>query len=391
MKNKFDNTLERSPIDLEHVSNSLKSLNHALDEASIVAITNADGIITHVNDKFCLISKYSRAELLGKNHRILKSGHHPPDFYKNMWETISSGGVWRGVVKNKAKDDSFYWVKTTVVPVLEDGVITQYISIRTDITEQIELNNKLNNTLNELKKTNEFVKKQSKTLIRQERTSAIGELSARLTHDIRNPLNIIQTQLEIFKITNKNQTQKDVQRFFIMEKAIHRITHQIDHVMDFIKLKPLEFETTNLRKLLNDINQSIIRADKIEINMLMQDVFLKCDPIQLEVVFENILLNSIQSIGDSGKIYVSIHETDSNVVIDFQDSGPGIPSKNLSEIFEPLFTTKQHGTGLGLVSCKNIVKQHGGKISVKNNPTTFSVTLPKFPDKEKITSLILNN
>jgi PAS domain S-box-containing protein len=120
---------------LEKSINEISGYKMALEQSSIVAITDQHGIINYVNDNFCKISKYEREELIGKDHRIINSGYHPKEFIREMWETITSGKIWRGELKNKAKDGSAYWVETTIVPFQnEEGIIYQYVAIRTDIT-----------------------------------------------------------------------------------------------------------------------------------------------------------------------------------------------------------------------------------------------------------------
>lgn len=157
-------------VDVDYTLEELKDIKYALNQSTIVAITDKRGTITFVNDHFCEVSKYSREELIGKNHRILNSDFHPKSFFHDMWKTIGSGNTWKGDICNRAKDNQLYWVQTTIVPFLnEQGKPYQYIAIRTDITEQKnmkkiqhmayhdELTNlpnrrQFNNDFNELKK-----------------------------------------------------------------------------------------------------------------------------------------------------------------------------------------------------------------------------------------------
>ena len=225
------------------------------------------------------------------------------------------------------------------------------------------------------------LQKNTEELLKAERLSAIGELAARLAHDIKNPLNSIKFAFELIQYNPKGNTNFEKQTG-IVERAISRISHQIDDVLTFVKASSPEFEDASLLDILKICAKKIKKSDKIIVNLPTNDVHIVCDPYLLEVVFDNLLFNSVQAIAEEGKVTISISDNkDDNVIIEVQDTGVGISEDNLPKIFEPLFTTKQHGTGLGLASCKSIVEAHGGTITVKTNPTRFFVKLPKLQGK----------
>ncbi|PJC50566.1 MAG: two-component sensor histidine kinase [Nitrosopumilales archaeon CG_4_9_14_0_2_um_filter_34_16] len=219
----------------------------------------------------------------------------------------------------------------------------------------------------------------SEEFIKSERLSAIGELSARLAHDLRNPLSVIKMSVELIKNTLSESKILDSQiitRIDLIDKSVNRIAHQIDDVLDYVRSSPLKISNVSAHHLLLNSIEKIKIPDDTQIIMPEKNVTFNCDPIKLEAVFINLIINAIQAIPDTGNIEIKINEKNDDVIFEFIDSGNALLDENVDKIFEPLFTTKQKGTGLGLAICKNIIEQHGGTIQVTTHPTTFTVTIP---------------
>jgi len=223
------------------------------------------------------------------------------------------------------------------------------------------------------------LREKTKRLVQAERLSAIGELSARLAHDLRNPLTVIKGVVEITKTRNNNLNNMSFssKQIDMMERAISRMSNQIDDVLEFVKIQSLR---TTKNSLLDTIGLSLAKikkSDNIKINIPDKDVEFVYDADKIEVVLDNLLTNALQAINDSGEITIRVNDLENDVVVEVEDSGIGVPDDIISKIFEPLFTTKIKGTGLGLASCKSIIEQHGGSITVKNKPSVFTIKLPK--------------
>ena len=252
-----------------------------------------------------------------------------------------------------------------------------------------ELNQKLKDSLSSIAISEQRLKRQrdnleielrekTKRLIQAERLSAIGELSARLAHDLRNPLTVIKGVVEIAKMTNNlSKTGFSDKQIDMMERAISRMSNQINDVLEFVKIQSLR---TTKNSLLDTIGLSLAKIKKssdIKINIPDNDIEFVYDADKIEVVFDNLITNALQAIDYKGEIKFRISDLENEVIIEIEDSGSGVPDNLISKVFEPLFTTKEKGTGLGLASCKSIIEQHGGSISVKNKPSVFTIKLPK--------------
>lgn len=278
------------------------------------------------------------------------------------------------------------------------GLIEKYATEKLDLMKKLfhnekkqtrELNQKLKESLSniaisELKLKRERdnleieLREKTKRLVRAERLSAIGELSARLAHDLRNPLTVIKGVVEITKTRNNlNNVGFSSKQIEMMERAISRMSSQIDDVLEFVKIQSLRTTRNSLLETIGLSLAKIKKSNQIKINIPNKDIEFVYDADKIEVVLDNLLTNAMQAIDDSGEITIRVNDFENDVIIEVEDTGAGVPDEIISKVFEPLFTTKIRGTGLGLASCKSIIEQHGGSITVKNKPSIFSIKLPK--------------
>jgi len=369
-----------------------------IDEHSIFAITDEKGVITHANSEFLKLSQYSREELIGSSHNILRSDEHSDEFFTNLWHTISSGETWKGEIKNKAKDGSHYWLKTTIRAMYNPkNEIIAYVSLRTDITDHKKNEQQAVEDKEEIKKQNEKLKEkdellqtknlkletellgQQKELLKNERLTSIGLLASRMSHDMRNPLSIIRVSMENIKMLNELNF-KNIHQFEKIERATQRMTHQIDNVLDYVKDQYPRKYKIEFSKILTDAIDLTNIPRKVDLIRPKKDYEIVGDKRLFSTAMINLIYNAIQAINGIGTIEITINEIESITVIQIKDSGKGIPKENIEKIFDPLFTTKQSGTGLGLSSVKSIIEAHGGNILVTSPPTIFTITIPKNQD-----------
>jgi len=329
----------------------LADVNYALDKSAIVAVTNTRGIITFVNDTFCEISKYSREELLGQDHRILNSGYHPHEFIRTLWTTIANGHIWRGEIRNRAKDGSLYWVDTTIVPFLDArGKPYQYMAIRYEITGR---------------------KASEQRLQEQAALARLGEMAAVVAHEVKNPIAGIRGALQVIS----SRMPPELRDRVVMGDIITRLdglNAVVEDLLVFARPRELRTEPVDLTVLLGN-TIDLIRRDPtcstIEVTIEGPSGLIQADPAQLQLVFQNVLINAAQAMNGMGRVTIAIAYDDGRCRVTMADAGPGMPPEVREHAFEPFFTTKSRGTGLGLPLAKRIVDAHGGEIRIDTPPT----------------------
>ena len=349
-----------SEIDPTRLIRDLGDIKFALDQSAIVATTDVAGKITYVNDKFCRISQYTREELLGQDHRILNSGHHSSTFFKALWQTIALGEIWHGEIRNRAKDGSFYWVDTTIVPFISPiGRPYQYMAIRFDITER---------------------KRAEAKLLEQQTLARLGEMSAVVAHEVRNPLAGISGALQV--IGSRLPDKGDRAIIGDIQKRLESLNEMVQDLLLFARPTAPVLSATALGSLLADVAGAIGHDPdlaEVRVQVTGDNPSVQVDREQMRIVFQNLLLNAAQAMNNQGTVMAHVDMGPMICVVSITDAGPGLTAKVAEEMFNPFFTTKNRGSGLGLPTARRIVEAHSGRITARSRSdggAEFHVSLP---------------
>ena len=400
-------TLDRRPIAVEFVSNvylvdhskviqcnirditarkraegERKRLMAAIEQAGeVIVITDVEGIIQFVNPAFERTTGYSREEAIGRNTGIFKSGEQDELFYRDLWDTISSGRTWAGRMVNKRKDGTLYTEESTISPVRDtSGRIVNYVAVKRDITEQLRL---------------------AAQFQQAQKMEAVGILAGGVAHDFNNILSVIlgHAELALSKMDPDQPLHAHLEEIF---KAAMRSTDIIRQLLAFARKQTIDPKVFDLNETVENMLKMLRRLIGEDIHLVWRPEsglwHLKMDPSQVEQILANLCVNARDAIADVGKVTIEtgnavFDETycahnDGFVAGEFvllavTDDGCGMDKEILDQIFEPFFTSKGvgKGTGLGLSTVYGIVKQNNGFINIYSEPgqgTTFKIYLPRY-------------
>ncbi|CAM3533167.1 response regulator [Flavobacterium gelidilacus] len=381
--------VSRDISDRKLISDKLLQLSLAVDQSpTLIVITDTKGNIEYVNPKFTSITGYSLEEVIGKNPRILKSGHTSASEYKKLWKTIASGKEWRGEFHNKRKDGSLYWEEASISSIKNsEGEITHYLAVKTDITEKKKI-------------INEFILAKEKA---EESDRLKSAFLANISHEIRTPMNGILGFSELLKEPNLSG---DEQRKYleIIDKSGNRMLNIINNIVDISKIEAGLVELTVSE---TNINAQIeyaytffkLEAEKKGIQLIQnsslikQDAILNLDREKLYSILLNLIKNAIKYTDDGViEIGYKLINSEKNSFIEFyiSDTGIGITTDQQEVIFKRFIQADildrnvRHGAGLGLSISKAFVELMGGTIRVESKVgvgSTFYFTLPYSPAK----------
>jgi PAS domain S-box-containing protein len=375
---------DRDPAKQFDTLQLLQAYERAIDENIISSITDTRGVILSVNSKFCETSKYSTDELVGQNHRIVNSGYHPKAFFATMWRTITAGNVWHAEIRNKAKDGSYYWVDTVIVPIKNnDDRITHYLSLRTLITarknqerRKDEQHRTLEESFSDLEKLDQ----------------AKDAFIATLSHELRTPLTSILGWSRVLQ-GGGNDEETMATAIESIEQSAKAQSRLIEDLLDVsrIILHKLEIDhhPVNLTEVLQraaDMMRPVAQAKGLELilDLPAGPVVIDGDSARLQQVILNFLTNAIKFTPAGGRVTLDMKHLQRHVEISVSDTGQGMSAALLPHLFQRYQQGKgsvsKGGLGLGLAIAKHVVEAHGGTVEAmsegESRGATFVARLP---------------
>jgi len=352
----------------------------AVDQAAeSVIISDKRGTIQYVNPSFERLSGFTKDDIVGRNFSVLKSDTHDEDFYKEMWQTISSGKAWAGQIGNRMKDGSVRQFETTISPIRDDsGAIVNFVSVNRDVTQEVAL---------------------EAQLLQAQKMEAVGTLAGGIAHDFNNLLQVIQGYAEVLLrgVSEDPSKYEAPQKIHRSAKKGAELTRQL---LTFSRKVQSQRRPLNLNQeveqVKNLLERTIPKMIEIELHLDKTPAIVSADPIQVEQALMNLAVNAMDAMSDGGKIIIETGRATLDeefcqthlgarpgeyVLLTISDTGHGMDKEILEHVFEPFYTTKEvgKGTGLGLAMVYGIVKTHEGYIicySELDSGTTFKIYLP---------------
>ncbi|NYE08234.1 PAS domain S-box-containing protein [Bacillus niacini] len=339
-------------LELKKSMQELIDIKFALDESSIVAITDSRGTITYINEQFSQISKYPKEELLGQDHRILNSGYHPNSFFKEMWKTIGSGKVWKGEIRNRAKDGTFYWVDTTIVPFMNDkGKPYQYLAIRYEITER--------------KRVEQELQKMMTTII-----DVQEDERKRLSRNLHDGIG--QNLYSHLITINRLHSEMDHP---LLEQMQNEATQLIEEIRDISwELRPSVLDDLGLVPAIRSFLSRF--SENYHIDVYFECVLNRRLDIAIELTIYRIIqeaLTNIRKYAEVSNAAVTIREMDEVVRVMMEDKGRG-------------FELDSESRGVGLFSMDERARAVGGELTINSTPgkgTRIILEVPSTPKAKK--------